>query len=176
VSADISYEFAFGSYEEAARMVGTRTEPRFAGTAVSAARIQHFAAMVRDANPAYWDSEFAQKVWGGIVAPPALLIGLLMPPPWVPSGKRPTASIAIRIPLPGTAIINAFHDAEFLAPVVEGDRLSVVEEVVSVSPEKTTRLGVGHFIETLETYYRGDGSRVATSRNTLLRYTPAARA
>jgi acyl dehydratase len=175
VSADISYEFAFGTYDDAARMVGTRTEPRFAGSAVSAARIQHFASMVRDANPAYWDAEFAKRVWGGIVAPPALLIGLLMPPPWVPTGQPPTASIAVRVPLPGTAIINASNDVEFLSPVLEGDRLSVVEEVVSVSPEKTTRLGVGHFIETLETYSRGDGSPVAISRNSLFRYTPAAK-
>jgi uncharacterized protein len=174
VSADISYEFAFGGYEDAARMVGARTEPRFAGSAVSAARIQHFASMVRDANPAYWDPEFAEQVWGGIVAPPALLVGLLMPPPWVPSGEPPTASIAVRVPLPGTAIINASNDVEFLAPVLEGDRLSVVEEVVSVSPEKTTRLGVGHFIETLETYCRDDGSPVAVARNMLFRYTPAA--
>jgi uncharacterized protein len=152
-------------------MVGVRTEPRFAGTAVSAARIQHFASMVRDANPAYWDEDFAQRVWGGVVAPPALLIGLLMPPPWVPGGDRPVASIAIRIPLPGSAIINAANDTEYLAPIVEGDRLSVVEEVVSLSPEKRTRLGVGHFIDTLETYYR-DETPVATSRNTLFRYTP----
>ena len=136
-------------------MVGTRTEPRFAGTAVSGARIQHFASMVRDPNPSYWDSEFAASVWGGLVAPPALLIGLLMPPPWVPTGGPPTASIAVRVPLPGTAIINASNDSEYLTPVVEGDMLSVVEEVVSVSPEKKTRLGAGHFIETLETYYRG---------------------
>lgn len=174
MSTGISYEFAFGTYEDAARMVGRRTEPRFAGSAVSGARIQHFASMVRDGNPAYWDSDFAQKVWGGIVAPPALLIGLLMPPPWLPTGEPPTASIAVRVPLPGTAIINASNDVEFSSPVLEGDRLSVVEEVVSVSPEKTTRLGVGHFIETLETYYRGDGSPVAISRNTLFRYTPAA--
>jgi acyl dehydratase len=156
-------------------MVGTRTEPRYAGSAVSGARIQHFASMVRDANPAYWDSEFAQQVWGGIVAPPALLIGLLMPPPWLPTGEPPTASIAVRVPLPGTAIINASNVVEFLSPVLEGDRLSVVEEVVSVSPEKTTRLGAGHFIETLETYCRADGSPVAVSRNTLFRYTPAAK-
>jgi acyl dehydratase len=175
VSADISYEFAFGTYEDAARMVGTRTEPRFAGSAVSGARIQHFASMVRDANPAYWDSDFANQVWGGIVAPPALLMGLLMPPPWVPTGGPPTASIAVRVPLPGTAIINASNDVEFLSPILEGDRLSVVEEVVSVSQEKSTRLGVGHFIETLETYCRGDGSPVAVSRNTLFRYTPAAK-
>jgi len=173
VSTDISYEFAFGTYEDALRMVGTRTEPRYAGTAVSGARIQHFAAMVRDPNPAYWDAEFAQEMWGGLVAPPALLTGLLMPPPWTPSGQHPAASIAIRIPLPGTAIINASNDAEFLIPVVEGDRLSAVEEVVSVSPEKSTRMGVGHFIETLETYYRGADTPVAIIRNTLFRFTPA---
>ncbi|HYZ68039.1 MAG TPA: MaoC family dehydratase N-terminal domain-containing protein, partial [Mycobacterium sp.] len=119
------------------------------------------------------DQQFAEQVWGGLVAPPALLTGLLMPPPWVPSGERPTASVAIRVPLPGTAIINASNDAEFLTPIVEGDRLSVVEEVASVSPSKTTRLGVGHFIETLEMYYRDDGTHVATIRNTLFRYTPA---
>ena len=172
MSADISYEFAFGTYEDAARMVGTRTEPRFAGSAVSAARIQHFASMVRDPNPAYWDSEFAQQVWGGIVAPPALLVGLLMPPPWVPTGAPPTASIAVRVPLPGTAIINASNDAEYLLPVLEGDMLSVVEEVRSVSTEKKTRLGAGHFIETSETYSRSDGAVVAKCTNTLFRYTP----
>lgn len=173
VSAQISYEFAYGTYQDALRMVGTRTEPRYAGTAVSGARIQHFASMVRDANPAYWDAAFAERVWGGLVAPPALLTGLLMPPPWVPTGQPPTASIAIRVPLPGNAIINASNEAEYLTPILEGDRLSVVEEVASVSQEKTSRLGVGHFIETLETYCRTDETVVATIRNTLFRYTPA---
>jgi len=173
VSGQISYEFAFGSYQDALRMVGMRTEPRYAGTAVSAARIQHFASMVRDANPSYWEPEFAQRAWDGLVAPPALLTGLLMPPPWVPTAEPPTASIAIRVPLPGTAIINASNDAEYLTPILEGDRLSVVEEVVSVSPEKRSRLGAGHFIETLETYRRADETTVARIRNTLFRYTAA---
>lgn len=174
MSTDITYKLAFGDYDDAVRMVGTRAEPRWAGSAVSADRIRHFASMVRDGNPAYWDTEFAQRVWGGIIAPPALLTGLLMPPPWVPSGVPPAASIAIRVPLPGTAIINASNDAEYLTPIREGDRLLVVEEVAAVSPEKTTRLGTGHFIETLETYCRADGTPVARIRNTLFRYTPAA--
>jgi uncharacterized protein len=96
-----------------------------------------------------------------------------MPPPWVPSGKPPTASIAIRVSLPGTAIINASNDAEHLTPILEGDRLSVAEEVVSVSPEKKSRLVVGHFIETLETYRRADETPVATIRNRLFRYIPS---
>jgi len=70
--------------------------------------------------------------------------------------------------------INAANEAEFPLPIVEGDRLTVVEEVVSVSPEKQTKLGVGHFIETMDTFTRQDGAVVATNRNTLFRFTPAA--
>jgi uncharacterized protein len=172
VAEDISYQFAFGTYEEALRMVGTTTEPRFAGAVVSAARIQHFAAMVHDANPSYWDEQFATQVWGGLVAPPALLMGLLIPPPWLPTGQAPVPSIAIRVPLPGTTFINASNEVEILSPILEGDRLSVVEELVSVSPEKRTRLGVGHFVETRDTYLRGGGAAVAINRNTLFRFTP----
>jgi acyl dehydratase len=168
----VSYDMAFGTYADALAMVGVRGEPRVAGTAVSAARIQLFAATVRDPNPSYWDVAFARRAWGGLLAPPALLMGWLIPPPWDPSGVRPQPSIAIRIPLPGTSFVNASNDVEMLDPIREGDHLTVVEEVVSVSAEKRTRLGVGHFVETLETYYRDDGRPVARNRNTLFRFTP----
>ena len=173
MDADISYQFAFGSFRDALQMVGVRTEPRYAGTAVSAARIQYFASMVRDGNPSYWDDQFARRVWGGLVVPPALLMGLLIPPPWLPTGAPRVASIAIRVPLPGTTFINAANEAEFLTPIREGDRLSVVEEVLSVSPEKRTRLGTGHFVQTRDSYHNQDGALVATNRNTLFRFTPA---
>jgi acyl dehydratase len=171
---DISDKLAFGSYEDALRMVGVATEPRTAGAVVSAARIQLFAALVHDANPAFWDAEFAAATWGGLLAPPALLMGWLIPPPWLPSDEPRVASIALRVPLPGTTFINAANEAEFPLPIVKGDRLTVVEQVVSVSAEKRTRLGVGHFVQTLETYRRQDGAVVATNRNTLFRFTPGA--
>lgn len=174
MTAPIRYDLAFGTYEEAVRMVGTRTPPRYAGTAVSGARFQHFAAMVRDRNPSYWDEEFAQRQWGGLIAPPALLMGWLIPPPWLPSGLPPTSSIAIRVPLPGTTFINASNEVEFPCTIVEGDRLHVVEEVLSVSPEKRTRLGVGHFVETCDEFHRAGGTLVAVNRNTLFRLTPEA--
>ena len=82
--------------------------------------------------------------------------------------------IALRVPLPGTTFVNAANEVEFPQPIVEGDVLTVVDELVSVSPEKQTRLGVGHFVETLETYRRQDGTVVATNRNTLFRFTPGA--
>lgn len=163
---------AFGTYEDALRMVGATGEVRTAATAVSGARIQLFAAMVRDGNRSYWDADYARQRWGGLLAPPAMLMSWAVPPPWHPRGSRPAGSIALRVPLPGTTFINAANDAEFSQPIVEGDVLSVVEEVVAVSPEKRTRLGVGHFVETLETYRRQDGAVVATCRNTLFRFTP----
>jgi uncharacterized protein len=175
VSDHIRYELAFGTYEDALEMVGVRTEPRYAGTAVSGARIQHFAAMVRDRNPSYWDADFAGRQWGGLIAPPALLMGWLIPPPWQPSGRPPTPSIAIRVPLPGTTFINASNEVEFPTTIAEGDRLHVIEEVVSVSPQKRTRLGAGHFVETCDEFHREDGTLVAVNRNTLFRYTPEAR-
>ena len=114
-----------------------------------------------------------ERVGGaGLLAPPALLMGWLIPPPWEPGGRRPAASLVLRVPLPGTTFINAANDVEFLEPIVEGDVLTVIEELVSVSPEKRTRLGVGHFVETLDTYRRQDGAVVARSRNTLFRFTP----
>ena len=173
MSTPISYPLAFGTYEDALRMVGVATEPRTAGTVVSAARIQMFAATVQDGNPSYWDAEFATRVWGGLVAPPALLMGWLIPPPWLPGGQVPVPSIAIRVPLPGTTFINASNDVELATPILEGDRLNVVEEVVSVSPEKRTKVGTGHFVETCDSFYREDGTLVATNRNTLFRFTPA---
>lgn len=174
VDPDLSYQLAFGVYEDALRMVGATSEPRTAATAVSGARIQLFAAMVHDRNRSYWDAEFANRTWGGLLAPPALLMGWLIPPPWQPQGGPPAASLVLRVPLPGTTFINAANDVEFLEPIVEGDVLTVVEELVSVSPEKRTRLGVGHFVETLETYRRQDRTVVATCRNTLFRFTPGA--
>lgn len=174
VDPDLSYQLAFGTYEDALRMVGAKSEPRTAATAVSGARIQLFAAMVRDGNRSYWDAEFARRKWGGLLAPPALLMGWLIPPPWQPQVGPPAASLVLRVPLPGTTFINAANDVEFVVPIVEGDVLTVVEELVSVSPEKRTRLGVGHFVETLETYRRQDETVVATCRNTLFRFTPGA--
>jgi acyl dehydratase len=174
LAIDLSDRLAFGTYQDALRMVGVATEPRTAGTVVSAARIQMFAALIRDANPSYWDAEFAANTWGGLLAPPALLMGWLVPPPWLPTGDPRVTSIALRVPLPGTTFINAANDAEFPLPIVEGDRLTVIEEVLSVSPEKRTRLGVGHFVETQDTYSRQDDAVVARNRNTLFRFTPDA--
>ena len=114
MDSDLSYQLAFGSYEDALAMVGTAGQPRTAATPVSGARIQLFASLVCDGNRSYWDAEFARQTWGGLLAPPALLMGWLIPPPWQPGGRPPAASMVLRVPLPGTTFINAANDLSLI--------------------------------------------------------------
>ena len=145
-------------------MVGVRSEPRFAGAAVSAACAFSISRRwCRTETRRTGMPNSPRKSGADSSRRSAMLMGWLIPP-WLPNGERPVPSIAIRVPLPGTTFINASNDVELVMPILEGDRLNVVE-VVSVSPEKQTRVGVGHFVETCDSYYRADGSLVATNRN-----------
>jgi acyl dehydratase len=95
-----------------------------------------------------------------------------MPLEWTPWSSVPEPRLPARIPLPGRSMINGGNDATFHRPVRVGDRLSVEEELLSVSELKQTRLGDGHFVETLSVYRNQDGDLVAEVRNTLFRFTP----
>ena len=171
MSEGIRYEFAFGTYEDALRMIGVQTEPRYAGTAVSGARIQ-IRPMVHDPNPGYWDVDFARETWGGLVAPPAMLMGWLIPPPWLPTDGRRGLD---RDPgaLPGTTMINASNEAEFLAPSSKATG-SPSSRSSCPSPWKKTTDWAPVISSRHATSITAVTALVATNRNTLFRFTPAA--
>ena len=160
---ETGYALPIGTLEDARAMIGRRTELRRAHAEVSLGRIQQFCAMTQDGNPSYWE--------GGI-APPAMLETWLMPLEWSPWSATPEPRLPARIPLPGRSMINGGNDTTFHRSVRVGDRLSVEEELLSVSDLKQTRLGDGHFVETLSTFRNQDGDVVAEVRNTLFRFTP----
>ena len=169
---ETGYALPIGTLEEARALVGRRTPPRAAPAEVSWGRIQQFCAMTHDGNPSYWDPEFAGEAWGGIVSPPAMVEAWLMPLEWTPTSAAPEPRIMARVPLPGTSMINGGNDTTFHLPVRVGDLLTVEEELLSISDEKSTRLGDGHFVETLSVFRNQDGAVVAEVRNTLFRFTP----
>ena len=169
---ETGYALPLGTLEDARAMVGKRTPVRWADAEVSRGRIQQFCAMTRDGNPSYWDPAFAAEAWGEVIAPPAMLETWLMPLEWSPSSDVPQPRLPARIPLPGRSMINGGNDTTFHRPVRVGDRLSVEEELLSVSDLKQTRLGDGHFVETLSVFRNQDGDVVAEVRNTLFRFTP----
>lgn len=166
------YALPIGTLEDARAMVGRRTAPRAAVAEVSWGMVQHFCAMTRDSNPSFWDADFATPQWGGLVAPPAMLMTWLMPLEWSPASAAPQPMLPARVPLPGPSMVNGSNDTTYFVPVLVGDRLTVEEELLSVSDEKSTRLGVGHFVETLSVYRNQEAVVVAEVRNTLFRFTP----
>src|SRR4051794_20082976 len=153
-------------------MIGKRTPPRYAATEASTGRIQQFCAMTRGGNPSYRDPESAAEQWGGSAGRRGMLEAWWMPLDWSPWSAPPQPRLPARIPLPGPSMINGGNDTVFHRQVRVGDRLSVEEELVSVSDLKQTRLGDGHFVETLSVFRNQDGAVVAEVRNTLFRFTP----
>ena len=163
-----------GTVEEARALVGVPQPPKQGQVPVDLAMIRLFCGMVEDANPSYWDDDFADRTWGGVPSPPPLLFTWTLPLPWNPATPYREGPLCVRIPLPGTSLANVRQGAEFFAPIMVGDRLAMIETLTDLSEEKSTRLGRGHFITTRADFTRnGEREVIATLTNTLFRYTPA---
>jgi len=167
------WHLVYGTYEDAKAMIGTKGEIAEAEVTVDWAMIKYYGAMVEDANPSYWDADFAQKHWGGILAPPGMLMTWYFPIPWRPNGKPTFPGLAPKVPLPGANMLNQSTESEFFAPIRVGERLSFYDEVVNVSPEKRAGVGPGHFVSTTMTFLNAEGVKVATNSLTVFRYSPA---
>jgi len=160
----------FGTYEDAQKMIGARSDVYFAQIEVGWPMIKYFCALTEDGNPSYWDEEYATRQWGGIICPPGMLITFMIPIQWHPDGLPEYPLIAPKVPLPGDTIINSSVETEFVRPIRAGDHLNFVDEVLDVSPEKPTRVGPGHFITTVMTYRNQNGAVVARNKNVMFRY------
>ena len=79
---------------------------------------------------------------------------------------------AIDLKLPGKSVINVGTETEFFRPIKLGEVLNAVDELIDVSDEKTTKLGIGNFVTTKATYRNGKGEVVATNTNTMFRFNP----
>ena len=165
------FDLPLGSEDEGLSWVGHVAPRRPCEDVVNHAQIKNFCALVQDASPWYWDEAAATSRWGGILAPPGMLMVWSMPLPWRPDGPPPPPSIATRIPLPGDTLINVVTDSEFHRPAIVGDQLFVEEEITSVSPEKRTSLGTGHFVTTTMRYTNQREEPVGTQVNTMFRFT-----
>lgn len=163
-----------GSFEDAQALVGRLQRVSVAPGPVNASMIKFFASAAEDANPGYWDEEFAAEAWGGLISPPSMLVHWILPPPWSPgepTGGRLAAPILMtEVPLPGDSLINISVDYTYRRSVRVGDELRMVEELVDVSEQKTTRIGTGHFVTTATTFLVQDDEVVATQTNVLFRY------
>lgn len=153
----------FGTAAEAADWVGRRSAVHAPEVPVNEAMVFNYCALLEDSNP---------RFWRGGESPPGMMQTWGLPLVWRPETDVRPYMFALEVPLPGTHIINTSVDVSFLGPVRFGDHVEMQETIVSISPEKNTRLGAGHFITTLASYFVA-GDLVATAENVLFRYLPA---
>ncbi|MFZ2209820.1 MAG: MaoC family dehydratase N-terminal domain-containing protein [Porticoccaceae bacterium] len=168
--AQAPFPLTFGTYTDALKLVGQAGAKTVAEFSVTWEAIKVYCALVEDANPSYWDENYARRQWGGIVAPPGLLLSWCMALEWHPTKARKHYIMALRVPLPGDTLINVATSTEFDRHLYLGDRVSVQDRLVQISEEKDTRLGIGHFLTTEAEFLDQDGARVAVQTNQLFRY------
>lgn len=156
--------------------------PSIAPDPVNQPMIRHWAAAFEDANPVYTDPELAAASrFGGIVAPPLMLQTWTMATPMI-------TGIAARggapQPSDGAGALAIFDEAGFVGTLASnsefeinrylrlGEVVSATTVIESISPEKTTRIGRGHFVTWVTTYVVGDGEVVGTQRFRILKFVP----
>ena len=158
------------------RELTVESEPEPASLEVNEYLIRHWCETLEDGNPLYMDADYARsRGFRSVVAPPGSFMTAFAMPfrwPWPPGGREPAPHIhydikeALDLPV---GIINKI-DVEMGVPLQVGDRLSVSQRLVSVSPPKKTRLGEGHFW-TMDRIYRNQhGELVARERMSAFGY------
>jgi len=160
--------------------------PTRARDEVNQAMIRHWVDAMGDDNPVYTDADAARaNGFPGVVAPPTMLQA------WIMRGYRsqpegrwtseraddeaPTAQEELFAVLDSagfTSVVATNCDQQYARPLVLGDVLTVSSVIDSVSPEKHTGLGDGHFVTTRLDFTDQHGETVATMRFRILRFRP----
>ena len=161
-------------YEELKADVGREGPRLVAVDEVCKPMIRHWCEAMQDGNPLYTDEEYSRKSkYGGIIAPPTMVLTWTMPPLWPPTDRPPHPFEQYLEKLDkagfyGILITNVAH--KYSRPLFPGDHITFTYKVTDVSPEKKTSLGSGHFVTTTFIFTNQKGETVATQSLTVLKY------
>lgn len=152
--------------------------PQVARDLVNQPMIRHWCDAIGDDNPVYTEPELAKSShFGGIVAPPTMLQAWTMPGlkgrPRSADSERP-GPLAILDEAGFTSVVATNCEQEYHRYLVPGDLLSLTSTIESISDEKKTGLGVGHFVTQRMTYRDQNGEIVAEMLFRLLKFRPPA--
>ena len=144
--------------------------------------IRHWVAAFEDANPVYTDEVAAARSrFGQIVAPPLMLQTWTMATPLISGigerGGSPTES-------DGESFMTVFEEGGFTGTLAVGSEVEIERHlhlgesisaqtlIESISEEKQTRLGPGHFVTWATTYTDAGGAVVGRQRFRVLKFAP----
>jgi hypothetical protein len=147
--------------------------------------IRHWAAAFEDHNPVYVDPEFAACTrFGGIVAPPLMLQTWVMATPKITGIAERGGS---PVETEGDGPLSVFDEAGFVGTLASnsefeierylhlGEVIAASTVIESISEEKQTRIGPGHFVTWVTTYVDEAGEVVARQRFRILKFRPDSR-
>ena len=145
--------------------------------AVNLAMVRHWTDAMGDTNPVYTDeAAAAASVHGGLVAPPTMLQAWVMRPFGVDrnaGGRTPYSDLTDLIESHGfTSVVASNCEQTYDRYLRPGDLLTMRTAIDSVSAEKTTALGAGHFVTTRQDYVDQHGERVGSMLFRILRFRP----
>jgi uncharacterized OB-fold protein/acyl dehydratase len=163
-------------HEKLLAFEGVSTGTQEGHDAVNQAMIRHWVDAMGDANPIYTDAEAAAKtVHGEIIAPPVMLQA------WVMRGlnPRPTSGGSKQDELMNlldgagfSSVVATNCEQEYDRMLHLGDHLRTRNVIDSISEEKHTALGIGHFVTTRVEYETLDGEPVGRQLFRILKFKP----
>ena len=152
----MSTPVSFLTDEMREQAIGTESKP--VTILVEKGAIVNFAQAIGDSNPIYNDEIVARKSQSGT---------LIVPPTFLRSIRDVQPEIPFEIPF--ERLLDAGSDWEYFEPVRVGDQITAVGRIVDIS-ERSGRIGLMIFINTLITYSNQFNEVAANQTNTLIRY------
>lgn len=146
---------------------------------VNVPMIRHLVEALGDTNPVYLDEEAAKaSVHGGLIAPPTSL------QVWVMQGLHgnrrgddaQSELLGILDDAGFTSVVATNCEQEYFREIRPGDHLSLEAVIDSVSEEKATALGDGHFVTVRQIYRDQHGNHVADMLFRILKFRPRPKA
>jgi uncharacterized protein len=164
-------------YEKLLAYEGVSTGEQVGHDEVNLPMIRHWVDAMGDKNPIYTDADAAKEtVHGEIIAPPVMLQA------WVMRGlnPRPTTGGSKQDELMNlldgagfSSVVATNCEQEYDRMLHVGDHLRTRNVIDSISEEKHTALGIGHFVTTRVEYETLDGEPVGRQLFRILKFRPA---
>ena len=167
---------------------GQATGPPMKGSEpVNRPMIRHWVEAMGDYNPVYLDEAAAKDAgFPGVIAPPTMLQawtmrGLRLHQDVNAARKAGRSSGTVQdqvmtlLDAAGfTSVVATNCEQHYERPLALGDEITVSSVIESISPEKTTALGVGHFVTDRQDFTDATGALVGTARFRILKFRPRA--